>query len=73
MIETVFIFIAYSVGTAMGLWFANQKIRKSIEDTVDNLIAQGYLQTKKLPDGELDILKWYDRQEFNQKNLTSEE
>ena len=41
MIETVFIFIAYSVGTAMGLWFANQKIRKSIEDTVDNLIAQG--------------------------------
>ena len=59
--ETIFLFIAYSAGTAMGLWFANQKIRKSVEETVDNLISQGYIQTRELPDGEVDILKWYER------------
>ena len=46
----------------MGLWFANQKIRNSVEATVDNLIEQGYIQTKKNADGDLDILKWYERQ-----------
>tara|TARA_B100000073_G_scaffold200623_1_gene166098 strand:+ start:274 stop:459 length:186 start_codon:yes stop_codon:yes gene_type:complete len=61
MIE-IFLFISYSAGTAMGLWFANQKIRNSVEATVDNLIEQGYIQTKKNADGDLDILKWYERQ-----------
>lgn len=60
MIE-IFLFISYSAGTAMGLWFANQKIRNSVEATVDNLIEQGYIQTRELPDGEVDILKWYER------------
>ena len=46
----------------MGLWFANQKIRTAVENTVDQLIDQGYLQTKKNEDGEIDILKWYERQ-----------
>ncbi len=62
MMEIIFIFVAYSAGTAIGLWFANQKMRNLVEETVDNLIEQGYLQTKKMPDGELDILKWYERQ-----------
>tara|TARA_A100001035_G_C27447941_1_gene348908 strand:+ start:392 stop:577 length:186 start_codon:yes stop_codon:yes gene_type:complete len=61
MIE-IFLFISYSAGTAMGLWFANKKIRNSVEATVDNLIEQGYIQTRKNADGDLDILKWYERQ-----------
>ena len=44
------------------MWFANQKIRTAVENTVDQLIDQGYLQTKKNEDGEIDILKWYERQ-----------
>ena len=57
-----FLFLTYVLGTGMGLWFANQKIRTAVENTVDQLIDQGYLQTKKNEDGEIDILKWYERQ-----------
>ena len=58
----IFLFLTYILGTGMGLWFANQKIRTAVENTVGQLIDQGYLQTKKNKDGELDILKWYERQ-----------
>ena len=61
MVEA-FLFLTYVLGTVMGLWFANQKIRTAVENTVDQLIDQGYLQTKKNEDGEIDILKWYERQ-----------
>jgi len=45
----------------MGLWFAKHKIKNSIEMTIDNLIDQDFIQTRKNKDGELDLLKWYER------------
>ena len=60
MIE-VFLFVSYVLGTAMGLWFANQKIKNAVENTIDHLIDQGFIQTKKNQDGEVDLLKWYER------------
>ena len=58
----IFLFLTYILGTGMGLWFANQKIRTAVENTVDQLIDEGYLQTKKNKNGDLDILKWYEKQ-----------
>jgi len=61
VIETIFIFLSYVAGTAMGLWFAKHKIKNSVEMTIDNLIDQDFIQTKKNKDGEIDLLKWYER------------
>ena len=57
-IETVFIFVAYVAGTAMGLFFARDKIKKTIEETIDQLIDQGFLKAEKNANGDLDIKKW---------------
>ena len=59
--DEVFLFVSYVLGTAMGLWFANQKIKNAVENTIDHLIDQDFIQTKKNKDGELDLLKWYER------------
>ena len=59
MVE-IFLFITYVLGTGMGLWFANERIKASVENTIDALIDQGFLQTQKNKDGEIDILKWYE-------------
>jgi len=56
-----FLFVSYVLGTAMGLWFANQKIKNAVENTIDHLIDQDFIQTKKNKDGEIDLLKWYER------------
>ncbi len=45
----------------MGLWFARERLKNSIEMTIDNLIAQDFIQTEKKPDGEVEIKKWYER------------
>ncbi len=54
----LFIFIAYALGTFMGLYFAQSKIKNIIGETIDNLIKQGYLKAEKNADGEYDIKKW---------------
>lgn len=56
-----FLFVSYVLGTVMGLWFANQKIKNAVENTIDHLIDQDFIQTKKNKDGEIDLLKWYER------------
>lgn len=61
MLEVFFIFLSYVVGTAMGLYFAKQKIKDSIEMTIDNLINQDFIQTEKKSNGEIEIKKWYER------------
>ena len=61
MLEVIFIFLSYVAGTAMGVYFAKQKIKDSIEMTIDNLIAQDFLQTEKKANGEVEIKKWYER------------
>ena len=60
MIEGL-LFVSYVLGTVMGLWFANQKIKNAVENTIDHLIDQDFIQTKKNKDGEIDLLKWYER------------
>ena len=59
--DYLFMFICYSVGTGMGLWFARQKIKDSIEITIDNLIDQDFIQTEKKANGEVEIKKWYEK------------
>ena len=61
MLEVFFIFLSYLAGTAMGLYFAKQKIKDSIEMTIDNLINQDFIQTEKKSNGEIEIKKWYER------------
>ena len=61
MLEVFFIFLSYVAGTAMGLYFAKQKIKDSIEITIDNLINQDFIQTEKKSNGEIEIKKWYER------------
>ena len=57
MAET-FILLSYVLGTYMGFVFAKAKVKKIIEDTIDNLIHQGFLKTKKSHKGEVEIMKW---------------
>tara|TARA_B100001057_G_scaffold7217_1_gene6607 strand:+ start:8116 stop:8301 length:186 start_codon:yes stop_codon:yes gene_type:complete len=61
MLEVFFIFLSYVIGTAMGLYFAKQKIKDSIEMTIDNLINQDFIQTEKKANGEVEIKKWYEK------------
>jgi hypothetical protein len=42
----------------MGFVFARAKVNKIIEETIDNLIHQGFLKTKKSHKGEIEIMKW---------------
>ena len=54
----LFMFISYILGTVMGLYFAHAKIKNIIGETIDNLIHQGFLKTKKSHKGEIEIMKW---------------
>jgi hypothetical protein len=46
--------LAYIVGTGFGLWVSFQR---AVGVTIDSLIENGYLKTRKGLDGELEILK----------------
>ena len=56
----LFMFISYILGTVMGLYFAQAKLKNIIGETIDSLIKQGYLRAEKGSNGELDIKKWND-------------
>ena len=45
----------------MGYRMGKGSVHNIISDTIDNLIAQGYIQHRKDKDGELEILKWYEK------------
>jgi len=47
--------LAYSFGTGFGLWVNFQKV---IGSTIDNLIENGYLKHRKMPNGDVEILKY---------------
>ena len=47
--------LAYVIGTGFGMWVNFQKV---IGSTIDNLIENGYLRHRKMPDGEIEILKY---------------
>ena len=60
--DYTFIFVAYTLGTLFGLYVGHRSsILKTIEKTVDNLIDQKYIKTKRLPNGEIEMLR-YDEQ-----------
>lgn len=47
MLETIFIFVAYILGTVFGFYWGSKRAhRQGIEDTIDSLIEQGYLKHK---------------------------
>ena len=47
MLETIFIFVAYILGTAFGFWWGFARGQtKCISDCIDRLIDQGYLKIK---------------------------
>ena len=49
---------AYVVGTAMGFFFGHKYgVSLGVLNTLSILVEGGYLKTRKLPDGELDIIK----------------
>ena len=51
-------FGTYCLGTVVGIYFGYNKANTTaIEKTIDNLIENGYLRAKKLPNGDVDILK----------------
>ncbi len=55
--EILFIFIAYILGTGFGwYWGRGSGMKQGIADTVDSLIAQGYLKWKG-PKNNPDIMK----------------
>ena len=47
--------LAYTVGTLFGLWYRQ---RKTVEQTIDSLINNGYLKHRKDAKGEIEILKY---------------
>jgi hypothetical protein len=48
------LFLAYAVGTIFGL---NISFKGAIGKTIDSLIENGYLKHRKMPNGEIEILK----------------
>ena len=57
--DYTFIFIAYILGTAFGLYVGfSSNHKRVVEKTVDNLINQKYIKTKQLPNGEVEILRF---------------
>jgi len=57
--DNTFIFIAYTVGTLFGLYVgARINTLRIVEKTVDDLINRRYIKTKRLPDGELELLQY---------------
>ena len=57
--DYTFIFIAYTVGTLFGLYVGNKIITTIVvERTVDNLIDNGYIKTKKNAAGETELLRY---------------
>lgn len=47
--------LAYVIGTAFGLW---TMFRQAADITIDSLVENGYLRHRKMPDGEIEILKY---------------
>jgi hypothetical protein len=55
---TGWLFLAYVIGTAYGYFLGKTSSIKNVaEVTIDSLIANGYLKTRRGANGELEILK----------------
>ena len=60
MIMELWILIAYVLGSAATYFLMRKQIAFNItESIIDQLIAQGFLRSKKDTNGETEIVKWY--------------
>ena len=58
MEDYIWLFVAYSVGTAFGVVITlRAKMENIIGSTIDSLIDQGYLRARKDSNGDIEILK----------------
>lgn len=53
------LFFAYAIGTGFGLWIGLKvSVLKITEATIDSLIENGFLKTRRNESGEIEILKY---------------
>lgn len=57
----VWLFVSYAVGTAFGLYVSKSRFdidtSKIIEATIDRLISDNYIKARKLPSGEVELIR----------------
>lgn len=59
MVEA-WILVAYVVGTMFGYMVGRGKVMEVVSHTIDKLVSDGFIQTRKTDDGEIELLKWYE-------------
>ena len=60
MVE-VWLALTYVLGSVVTYFLMRKSIAYDItESIIDNLIAQGFLKSKKDKNGEVEIMKWYE-------------
>ena len=56
--DTLFIFVAYTIGTLFGIYVGNKvSTMKVVEHTIDDLISKRIIKTKMI-NGEVEILQY---------------
>ncbi len=64
MVE-VWLALTYVLGSGVTYFLMRKQIAFNItESIIDNLIAQGFLRSKKDKNGEVEIMKWYEPDEI---------
>jgi hypothetical protein len=60
---------AYLVGTGFGFWIGhNYGVAKGVTFTLATLVEGGYLKTRTLADGELDLIKLTFEERLDEKD-----
>jgi len=61
MMVEVWLALTYVLGSVVTYFLMRKSIAYDItESIIDNLIAQGFLRSKKDKNGEVEIMKWYE-------------
>ena len=61
MMVEVWLALTYELGSVVTYFLMRKSIAYDItESIIDNLIAQGFLKSKKDKNGEVEIMKWYE-------------
>lgn len=61
MMVEVWMGLTYVLGSVVTYFLMRKSIAFNItEGIIDNLIAQGFLKSKKDKNGEVEIMKWYE-------------
>ena len=55
----IWLFVSYLCGTVFGCYVTYRyTFRSAVEDCVDKMIAEGYIKSRRLRDGNIEIAKW---------------